>query len=307
MEKKIPVTSNLTVVVPWVLERLLKGEYRVSIDEGGQPSRVKIDPKYGDLDVPTMEDDLRVVFEDEGKADLFFTLKNQHSSKDISRVMRKIFSPPRAQALSRQLADKNWENIVACVYWELIWLDESLGKLRIMGREESTSIAFANFDSVMEESRPGSFQKWAAKKCTRDLMLLFPEMVSRLTSLRMLPISTKLPSDLSRYLRESARCYFFGQLLASLVLCRSAIETAVKDRLRELGYGTEVDEIKEHKIWNMVEMTREKGLLDDKLCRRGQRIRKNANDAVHGKIIPKDKECLQAFQQTREIVQHLYK
>ncbi len=307
MEKKIPVTSNLTVFVPWVLERLLKGEYHFSVDEKGQPRRVELDPKFGDLDVPTMEDDLRAVFEAEGKAELFFTLKNQHSSKDISRVMRKIFSPPLAQALSRQLADENWENIVACVYWEIKWFGERVAKLRIKGREESTSIAFANFDFAMEESRPGSFQIWAAEKCTRDLMLLFPKMVSRLTSLRILPVTTKLPSYLIRYLRESARCYFFGQCLASLVLCRSAIETAVEERLRELGYGTEVDKIKEHKIRNMVEMTREKGLLDDKLCRRGQRIRKKANDAVHGKFIPEDKECAKLFYETREIVEHLYK
>jgi hypothetical protein len=58
----------------------------------------------------------------------------------------------------------------------------------------------------------------------------FPRMMQRAGQLRALSIADQPPADVQSYLKEATRCYICGFYVASLVLCRSAIEFAIRER-----------------------------------------------------------------------------
>ncbi len=143
-----------------------------------------------------------------------------------------------------------------------------------------------------------------AETYATELLKLFPQMVTRAESLRILPASEKVPDFVNRYLGEASRCYIYGQFLASLFLCRSAIVEAVEDRLRQKGYGKDVDAIKGEWLKAVLKLAVDKGLLDDVIYRQADDIRILGNNAIHGTKLPTDQDCMD--DQTRGILQHLY-
>lgn len=47
--------SDLVNLIPWAIERLLKGEYAVRKNPKGLPLQLDLDPSLSALDIPTME------------------------------------------------------------------------------------------------------------------------------------------------------------------------------------------------------------------------------------------------------------
>ena len=76
--------------------------------------------------------------------------------------------------------------------------------------------------------------------------------------------------------------------------------------MRTKGFGREVDAIGGDWLKNILRLARDKRLLDEFIWEQADDIRKLANDAIHGKKLPKEEECEVAFDQTRGILQHLY-
>ena len=51
--------SDLINLIPWAIERRLKGEYAVRKNPKGLPLQLDLDPSLSALDIPTMEEELR--------------------------------------------------------------------------------------------------------------------------------------------------------------------------------------------------------------------------------------------------------
>lgn len=300
--------SDLVNLIPWAIERLLKGEYAVRKNPKGLPLKLDLDPGLSALDVPTMEKELRKSLGPE-RAERFFALKDQAGPEKVAEAMNEILGPTVGPEFSSHLAEADWETLVSSVYWGLVWFGTQWGEQLAREREGLGTREAAEFEEAREKSSPGSTLVYAAQKYSREMMALFPRIVHRAEMLRILKVSKKAPGNVVRYLQEGSRCYIYGHFLASLVLCRSAIEAAVEDRLRQMGHGEELDHIEEHKMWSLLEMAREKGLLGKRWYRDADSVRSLGNRAAHAETvgkIPKENECKQAFDLTRKILEHLY-
>ena len=131
-------------------------------------------------------------------------------------------------------------------------------------------------------------------------------MVKRATApeFRMLSASREVPESLQRYLIEASRCYIYGHFLASLIVCRSAIEEAVKRRLIDIGKQEEIN--RDDRLVTLLRLAKQERLLDKTRYDYANCIREKARLAVHGKGIPPDEECVDALIKTRGILEHLY-
>ena len=300
--------SDLVNLIPWAIERLLKGEYAVRKNPKGLPLQLDLDPSLSALDIPTMEEELRKSLGPE-RAERFFALKDQPAPEKVAEAMSEILGPTVGPEFSARLADADWETVVSSVYWGLVWFGTKWGEQLARDREGLGTREAAEFEEVAEKDRPGSALVYTAQKYSREMIALFPRMIRRANLLRILRVSQKAPEHVICYLKEGSRCYIYGHFVASLVLCRSAIEAAVEDRLRRMGYGEELDQIEEHKMWSLIEMAREKGLLDNKWYKDADTVRSLGNRAAHAETvgeIPRENECRQAFDLTRKFLEHLY-
>jgi hypothetical protein len=152
---------------------------------------------------------------------------------------------------------------------------------------------------------PEALPVFAARKYAREFVNLFPKMAKRAELLKLLPVSKGLPQHLLRYLIEASRCFIYGQFLACLVLCRSAIENAIETRLSETGYGNEVANVTRDKLINLLTLALDKRLVNESTYLEADQIRTLANHAIHGTRIPDGEECKRAFHRTRYVIQEL--
>lgn len=145
-----------------------------------------------------------------------------------------------------------------------------------------------------------------APQYAKEIIQLFPKMVTRAGSPAPTPAGKEIPDYVSRYLVEASRCYVSGHFLASLFLCRSALGEAVIVSLRRKGYAEDLGALKEEGLKGIFRLAHEKGLLDQTLHRQADKLRTLAHQAVHGIKLPTEEECKSALEATREIVERLY-
>src|SRR5437763_1544031 len=77
-------------LIPWVIERLLQGEYMLETDPEGVAINLELGRERGSITVQSMEEDLRVILSPEHSY-LLFTLKDPHSDEDTKVALTGIF------------------------------------------------------------------------------------------------------------------------------------------------------------------------------------------------------------------------
>ena len=297
--------TNLVTLIPWVIERLLQREYVLETDSEGVPINLEVGREHGAISVESMEEDLRATLLPE-ESYLLFALKDPHSDEDTKVALTEILGTKIGWHIADQLLGADWGKIVTLVYWQIRRFGESIGEILIRDREGISSNAGSELEDSIQINRPDALPMFTERKYARELVSLFPNMVSRGETLRLLPAVEAGPKNLATLLKEASRCFIYGHFLASLFLCRSAIETALEDRLKKGGHGKEVAEISRDKIVTLLEISQKKGLIDQVIFRQADDIRKLANPAIHGSRLPDMESCRNAFDQTREIIKHLY-
>lgn len=142
----------------------------------------------------------------------------------------------------------------------------------------------------------------------RQMAKLFPKMVRRAETLRALPTSTPVPTEVQQYLREASKCYIFGHFIACLLVCRSAIEFGLRDFLVRAGKGSELEFLHADRgdtLFAMIRLARTlrwtlQATLDD-----ADEVRRIAKDAVHQRA-PDPEICKELFIKTRGVLKELY-
>jgi hypothetical protein len=126
----------------------------------------------------------------------------------------------------------------------------------------------------------------------------FEKLVGRAEQLRVPDTSAAVPEQVQSYLAEATRCYVYGRYIACLLVCRSAIELALRDRLKRedtierlIGYG------REKLPWTLRPTF---DLADE--------VRVAANRAVHPGLgaAPTANMCREMFYKTRAVLGELY-
>ncbi len=113
------------------------------------------------------------------------------------------------------------------------------------------------------------------------------------------------PEYVRRFLIEASRCIVYGQSLAALFLCRSALSEALVVTLRKGGHSKELAGMKEEGLKGIFKLAHDHGLLDTAQHQRADEVRRLANQAIHGTQVPSEQECLNAFAVTVDIVRNL--
>ena len=310
---------DLSTLIPWVLERIVNDEYDVSRDSEGKINSVDFNPFYGEQKkrFEVIEYGLLASMPEE-KREALLSLKDGYTRESLTAAMATTYSfnklgPPGTELaawMAERLDGATWEEIVRYIaymhtaVWEGEGKWEGIGPKLARTREGFGTASDAYLEQQIQSTQPESLRMHREKKYARDLIKLFPKIVKRADSdlPRLLKQSVE-PSDLvKRYLNEAMRCYIYGQFLASLLVCRAAIEASLEDRLP----ATEVQNIREDKLMTLIDRAWKKGLLDDALQEWAHEVRKLANDAAHPGRLVREDECKLSLQKTRGILEHLY-
>ncbi len=143
----------------------------------------------------------------------------------------------------------------------------------------------------------------------KDLGHTLPKIIQRAELLRVLPTDEPVPAQVQTYLKEASLCFIYGHFIACLAVCRSAIEFAIKDRLKQNGRKQTLPMTQtnwEDSLKNLTELARKtlpwtlKSALDA-----ADDVRIHANKAVH-QGVPNSTDCKDIFDKTRGILRELY-
>ena len=79
-------------VIPWTIERLVRGEYRLILDNSGIPQSMECDPDYGKRSVSLIEEDLKAVLPAE-RTEKLFALREHRTPQEVSEALAVALPP----------------------------------------------------------------------------------------------------------------------------------------------------------------------------------------------------------------------
>jgi hypothetical protein len=166
------------------------------------------------------------------------------------------------------------------------------------GRERLGGTEVASLETALLGFNEGIVREEVASLYLKEFAREFEKLVRRAEELRVLDTSAPVPEQVQTYLAEATRCYIYGRYIACLLVCRSAIEVALRDRLKRqdsieklISYGREM------LPWTL------KPTLD-----LAHEVRVAANQAVHPGpgAVPPAEICKDMFVKTRGVLRELY-
>jgi hypothetical protein len=307
--------KSLLTLVPWTLQRLLNNEFEVEWDANGVPKALDMDPRYGRVSTEEMEESLK------GTRD-WVGLEALSASRDHltpERISEALEKEPLGLLLHlgylrrEDLLHADWPEIVASAYWgsRRFYKDLLLGTIdsriglarRIPIRTGLTSIA--EFEAAMQLLHPDALPRAVAEYVIGEMSESFLGIVERLSTFQVTAVTDAVPAAVKQYAREACRCYLHGFFSASLILCRSCIESAIETKLDQKGLRKELDRLPFNKVQELLRLAVNSGVLDDLTRHLADEIRRSANKAVHGSA-PSEAECRERLEQTRAVLRHIY-
>jgi hypothetical protein len=166
------------------------------------------------------------------------------------------------------------------------------------GRERLGGNEVASLETALLGFNEGIVSEEVASLYLKEFAGGFEKLVRRAEQLRVPDTSAPVPELVQTYIAEATRCYIYGRYIACLLVCRSAVELALRDRLKRqdtidilIQYG------REKLPWTL------KPTLD-----LADEVRFAANHAVHpnpGAATTAD-VCVEMFDKTRAVLSELY-
>jgi hypothetical protein len=304
-----------TEIVARVLERIAENRYYADEDEDGE---LIVIPDYG----PTFSE--REEYLTEQLAELE---KMRHASKEqesdltleedwsdfwtLKLLEQEPFKGQNNEELFPHLKGKSYEEVITYLYDALTGNLEEADRLLAVGREtiprsEANEVS-EDLDKVFRDDMHERLSSFHARRLSKQ----FPKIIDRAVGLALLTADHEVPAKVRRYIEEASKSYLSGQWIACLMVCRSSIEFAVRDRLRTLGYGSELATFEKspegESLWYLIELAnklmgkRYRDTLED-----AQIVRRAAVRAVHAEP-PHNDECRDLFLTTRMVMQMLYR
>jgi hypothetical protein len=295
----------------WALDRLLNYQYECRLDKNGNLETLELGlglelvHRNKQDDPELIEETLKSMLPQEDWEALL-SLKEFRTPERLELVLDRLLLLDEASRGRQELKATDWPGILRFLHGEFKEpnpLSDKLIDFLVKAREGFSTTLESSIEGML---RPNVLSELITNRYIREVRNLLPRIVKRATLLRLLPARYEVPEDVDRYLKEASRCFIYGHFLASLFLCRSAIISATKDRLRANGFDRELDAICKDWLKSTLEMAHDKNLLDNLTWKQADDIRDLANDAIHGKRLPTEEECKAAFDKTRGILQFLY-
>lgn len=131
---------------------------------------------------------------------------------------------------------------------------------------------------------------------------------------------TELPEDLllsrsvSVLMEEAQRCFHYQQFVATVVVCRSCLESAVESLLHARNWLSEFEQFRAYprrdggKLQLMIDfITAKRRDLGRPFLDSAHKIRRDGNDVVHQGKLPTEAEAKQLLGTTRKVVRMLFR
>lgn len=188
-------------------------------------------------------------------------------------------------------------------------LKTAIGRCLIEARRRLGTASEAKFEALAVRQTPQDLSDSIALGLLGDIATMFPKMVKRAEELRVLGIEYPVPDEVQRYTDEFSRCYIFGRYFASLLVCRAAIELALRDFLARNGRKQQLAAIEAEEkdgLFYLIQSARSLNrwklapTLDD-----ADEVRRKANAVAHqGRLQPE--LCKTLIIKTRGVLKELY-
>jgi hypothetical protein len=293
-------------VISWAIPRIAGGHYAISDDERGRELWVtEFEPTLAEMEGELChgpdkraEEPLRRLKEDCNLANVktFFAAI---LGEKLGEMMTEQFS-------SIALNTAHYPVVVAVGYKQLHLLISGVQHIVARGREGLSVDSLARLE---RDANPEAVSVGVVAHYANEMSHLFPKMIRRAERLRIVPILDTAPSDVQHYIEEASKCYIYGRFVACLIVCRSAVEFALRERLLSKGQEQALSILKNQKndsLWGLIQLARSvfskelKPTLDD-----SDAIRRAARDAVHV-AEPHQELCKEMFIKTRGVLGELY-
>lgn len=294
-------------------------EFEAEWDTNGAPKTLEMDPRYGPVSTEEMEESLKATRDWAGLEDL--AALRDHLTPELISASEALEKEPLGLLLHlgyvrrEDLLHADWPEIVASAYRGSLRLhkdlllgtiDSRLGLARRTPlRDFSGSYSHAELEAAMQLLHPDALPRAVAEYVVREMSESFPGIVERLSTFQVTAVTDAVPAAVKQYAREACRCYLHGFFSASLILCRSCIESAIETKLDQKGLRKELDRLPFNKVQELLRLAVNSGVLDDLTRHLADEIRRSANKAVHGSA-PSEAGCRERLEQTRAVLRHIY-
>jgi len=309
------VEQSRAKTVARVFERIAEDRYHSDVDENGE---VIIIPDYG----PTFPEREEYFWE---QLDGLKKMRDRSQGRDsdlelgegwsdlwtLRLLEQEPFNGENNEQLFPILKGKSYEQVITYLYAALTGNLKEAERLLAVGRETIPKIGANEVSASLDEGFSGDTHERLASFHAMRLSKQFPKIIDRAMGLALLTTDYEVPNTVKRYIEEASKSCLNGQWIACLIVCRSAIEFAVRDRLKTSGYGSELDAFekspKGESLLYLIELAKEhmarqyRDPLED-----AQVVRRAAVRAVHADP-PHDDECRDLFLRTRTVMQLLYR
>jgi hypothetical protein len=216
-----------------------------------------------------------------------------------------------AVRLKRELQGKPYHQVLLACYkaWWPAQDQLPIGREILNAREQFSAPQVADAGDWLALHAGEGLSELLAIEIANRLGKLYPKILRRVEKLSALPASRKFPGEIQDYLKESTRCYLFGQFAACLFVCRAAIEMALKDYLRRAGMTAQLEELSANHadgVCGLIKLAESLGRWDLKpVLSSAKTINHYASKGLHDE--PPDQErCKDLYIQTRGVLKELY-
>jgi len=292
-----------TELIAWAIPRIAQGHYAVNDDSDSR--ELWVTERQPDLE--EMEGQLLYKRPEAVKEEIL-RLREDCNFESVQNVLVLLFGNKLGNLLAQQFADApvQYEFVIALAYSQEKRLVKDVQRLMTKGRER---ISTASHAAIESKALPEALSVATVAHYSQEVANLFPRLIHRAETLRVLAAQNMAPPSVQNYLEEASKCYLYGRFIACLIVCRSAIEFALRERLTAFGKESELVKMKyarEDSLKNIILVCRPifprtfKPTLDD-----ADQVRREASNAVHN-MEPSAETCKQMFIKTRGILSELY-
>lgn len=188
-------------------------------------------------------------------------------------------------------------------------LQSVFGRYLIQARKSLVSRGDVSAEQTFLATASDTVKDCIALACVAEFAGRFPRIVSRFERLRMLGANATFPVDVQRYLDEATRCFVSGEFIACLLICRSAIEFALRYRLEREGKQqvlSQLDAKGQATLDGLISAARmELSWELGKTLDAADQVKKKANIAIHRQS-PDVETCQSMFEITRGVLRELF-
>lgn len=292
-------------VIAWAMPRIAAGHYAISDDERGRELWVnEFEPTLEEMEGELCHGP------DQRITEPLQRLKKDCSWENLQAFFKVMLGEKLGDILATQFSEieltpADYPLIVAVGYRQFNGLIGDVQRIFARARE---GLSVSSLASLENKADPRAVSVAIVKHYANEISNLFPRMIRRAELLRILTVDDKVPPEVKAYLEEASKCYIYGRFIACLIVCRSAVEFALRDRLIAMGHEQAIKELKDQREESLSKLIWLAKSAFPKLrpaLADADRIRRAARDAVHI-AIPESEVCKNMYIQTRGLLAELY-